>query len=59
MRISNAYDSGFRYGTKTVKDHVYQGHWQGDRLIATIIYMYIYGFMCSFTTSAAGDQRGG
>jgi hypothetical protein len=26
MRILNAYDSGFHYGTKTFKDHVYKSH---------------------------------
>jgi hypothetical protein len=28
MEILNAFDSGFRYGTKIFKDHVYKGHQQ-------------------------------
>jgi hypothetical protein len=32
MRILNAYDSGFHYGTKTFKDHVYKSSSAGWRI---------------------------
>jgi hypothetical protein len=57
MRILNAYDSGFRYGTKTFKDHIYRGYRQGDKFIATITYIY-YTVLC-VPTSLAGHRQDG
>jgi hypothetical protein len=57
MRILNAFDSAFRHGTKTFKDHVYKGHRISRSGRHVIIYVSLFPFIVSVRVVATDIWR--